>query len=161
MKRNVRHQATTVLAMPRRSSGGRSRVSSQGRRRGFTLIELLLVMVILLVLAGLVVPKFTNRTKEAKNTAARTDISNLSTALDAFEVDNGRYPTNDEGLNSLVNFASTGSSEARSYINKIPVDPWGNSYIYQNPGSHNALGFDLSSYGPDGREGGGDDLTNW
>src|SRR5205809_2033220 len=71
-------------------------------RSAFTLIELLLVMVILVVLAAVVVPKFTSRSEQARVTAATTDISNLETALDAFEVDNGRYPSNEEGLAALV-----------------------------------------------------------
>src|SRR5215212_6321194 len=72
------------------------------RSRGFTLIELLLVLVILAVLAAVVVPKFTNRSEQARTTAAKTDISAMDTALDAFEVDCGRYPSNEEGLGALV-----------------------------------------------------------
>src|SRR5437763_7001610 len=76
----------------------RSRIS----QKGFTLIELLLVMVILVVLAAIVVPKFTGRSEQARQTAARTDITTIDAALDAFEVDNGRYPSNEEGLAALI-----------------------------------------------------------
>src|SRR6476620_7550878 len=77
-------------------------VMMRTRRNAFTLIELLLVLVILAVLAAVVVPKFTNRSEQAKITAAKTDISNMETALDVFETDCGRYPTGDEGLQALV-----------------------------------------------------------
>src|SRR5437762_13916343 len=76
----------------------RSRIS----QKGFTLIELLLVMVILVVLAAVVVPKFTGRSEQARLTAAKTDISAIEGAIDQFEVDNGRYPTSEEGLGSLL-----------------------------------------------------------
>lgn len=132
-------------------------------RRGFTLIELLLVLVILAILAAVVVPKFTNRSKQAKEAAARTDISNMGTALDAFEVDTGRYPTTDEGLNALNTQPSNVQGEWKGpYIQKgVPNDPWGHPYVFRCPGSHNTNGYDLFSMGPDGKEGGGDDIDNW
>jgi general secretion pathway protein G len=135
----------------------------QARRSGFTLIELLLVMVILVVLAAVVVPKFTNRSEQARQTAAKTDLSMLETALDAFEVDNGRYPTDaDGGIEALVRAPSNMPGWKNPYIKGggVPKDPWGNPYVYKAPGAHNTSGFDLSSMGPDGREG-GDDITNW
>jgi general secretion pathway protein G len=131
---------------------------------GFTLIELLLVMVILTVLAAVVVPKFTKRSEQARITAANTDISNIDTALDAFEVDMGRYPTSAEGLKALVE-QPTNTTTAKwkgPYIKRgIPSDPWGNQYFYVVPGQHNTSGYDLYSYGPDGQEGGSDDINNW
>lgn len=132
--------------------------------RGFTLIELLLVMVILTVLAAVVVPKFTKRSEQARITAANTDISNLEVALDAFEVDMGRYPTSTEGLKALVEqpTSTTTVKWKGPYIKRgIPSDPWGNQYIYTIPGKHNTSGYDLFSYGPDGKEGGSDDIDNW
>lgn len=134
------------------------------REKGFTLIELLLVMVILTVLAAVVVPKFTKRSEQARITAANTDISNLEVALDAFEVDMGRYPTSTEGMKALVEQpASTTTARWKGpYIKRgIPSDPWSNQYIYTIPGKHNTSGYDLCSYGPDGKEGGGDDIDNW
>jgi general secretion pathway protein G len=132
--------------------------------KGFTLIELLLVMVILTVLAAVVVPKFTKRSEQARITAANTDISNIDTSLDAFEVDMGRYPTSAEGLKALVE-QPTNTTTAKwkgPYIKRgIPSDPWGNQYVYVIPGQHNTSGYDLYSYGPDGQEGGADDIDNW
>lgn len=130
-------------------------------RSAFTLIELLLVMVILVVLAAVVVPRFTSRSEQARFTAAKTDISNLETALDAFEVDCGRFPTSDEGLRVLIEQPGNVQNWRGPYIKRgVPSDPWNNPYVYRFPGSHNASGYDLSSNGPDGREG-NDDVTNW
>jgi len=127
----------------------------------FTLIELLLVLVILAVLAAVVVPKFTNRSEQARITAAKTDISSIETALDAFEVDNGRYPSSDERLDALVTAPAGLTNWHGPYIKRgVPTDPWGNAYVYRYPGTNNPNGFDLFSMGPDGREG-NDDLTNW
>ena len=127
----------------------------------FTLIELLLVLVILAVLAAVVVPKFTARTEQAKTTAAKTDLSNLETAIDAFEIDNGRYPTTEEGLGALITAPAGLDNWRGPYIKRgIPNDPWGKLYLYQQPGTNNTSGFDLYSTGPDKREG-TDDVTNW
>ncbi len=129
--------------------------------RGFTLIELLLVLVILTVLAAVVVPKFTNRSEQARVTAARTDIANLEVALDAYEIDVGRFPTTEDGLRSLVEQAPSARTWKGPYVKRgIPNDPWGNPYQYRYPGQRNLNGYDLHSYGPDGREG-TDDIDNW
>ncbi|MBN1844253.1 MAG: type II secretion system major pseudopilin GspG [Sedimentisphaerales bacterium] len=129
---------------------------------GFTLIELLLVLVILTALAAVVVPKFTKRSEQARITAAHTDISNLEVALDAFEIDVGRYPTMAEGLSALVGQPSNALEWKGPYIKKgIPLDPWGSPYIYKFPGQYNTYGYDLYSYGPNGQEGGDDDIVNW
>jgi general secretion pathway protein G len=130
-------------------------------RRAFTLIELLLVLVILAVLAAVVVPKFTGRSEQAKQAAAKTDISMLDGALELFENDNGRYPTSDEGLRALTQQPGSATNWHGPYIKKgVPNDPWGQPYQYRFPGQHNANGFDLYSFGQDGREG-NDDVTNW
>jgi general secretion pathway protein G len=130
-------------------------------RSAFTLIELLLVMVILVVLAAVVVPRFTSRSEQARFTAAKTDIANLETALDAFEVDCGRFPTNDEGLRVLIEQPGNVQSWRGPYIKRgLPKDPWNNPYVYRFPGANNPNGYDLYSTGPDGREG-NDDVTNW
>jgi general secretion pathway protein G len=135
---------------------------TRARRSGFTLIELLLVMVILVVLAAVVVPKFTGRSEQARLTAAKTDISAIDGAIDQFEVDNGRYPTNEEGLGALIQAPAGLPNWHGPYLkrNAIPNDPWGNQYQYRYPGTHNASAFDLFSTGADGREG-NDDVTNW
>jgi len=138
-------------------------VIEQARRaRGFTLIELLLVLAILAALAAIVVPKFTQRSKQAKITAARADIANLEVALDAFEVDCGRHPTTQEGLDALIDPPADTTDWMGPYIKRgTPKDPWGTPYIYQYPGRHNTRGYDLHSTGPDGQEGGDDDIDNW
>ncbi len=133
-------------------------------RDGFTLIELLLVLVILTTLTAIVLPKFTGRSKEAKVTAAKTQISQLEVALDAFEIDLSRYPTTVEGLRVLVE-KPTSDAEGwkQPYLRRqeIPKDPWGNDYVYRYPGQYNEQGYDLYSNGPDGKQGGGDDIVNW
>ncbi len=131
--------------------------------RGFTLIELLLVLVILATLAAIVTPKFTKRSEQARITAARTQISQLEVALDAFEIDVGRYPTTAEGLRALVDKpASDSEGWQQAYLKRdVPRDPWGNEYVYRFPGQYNLDGYDLHSNGPDRKLGGGDDITNW
>ncbi|MEX2673646.1 MAG: type II secretion system major pseudopilin GspG [Phycisphaeraceae bacterium] len=131
-------------------------------RRGFSLIELLLVLVILAVLAAVVAPRFASRSEQARETAAMTDISNLETALGTFEVDNGRYPSNDEGLRALVEEPNNLDTWRGPYIRRgVPNDPWGNEYVYRYPGQNNEYTYDLSSRGADGQEGTDDDITNW
>ena len=131
-------------------------------RAGFTLIELLLVLVILAVLAALVVPKFTNRSQQARETAARTDISNIETSLNAFEIDTGRFPASEEKLAALVTAPPGLQGWRGPYLTRgLPKDPWTREYLYKFPGSRNPSGFDLYSMGPDGREGNDDDIGNW
>ncbi len=127
-------------------------------QRGFTLIELLLVLVILGILAAIVVPKFAGRTEQARLTAAKTDISAFSTALDAFEVDNGYYPKGRNGLLDLVQQPRDAQNWKGPYLKEVPKDPWGNDYIYECPGKHNASSYDISSTGPPGGE---NPVANW
>lgn len=130
---------------------------------GFTLIELLLVLVILAVLAAVVAPKFSNRSEQAKQTAAKTEISTMATQLDAFEIDMTRYPSTEEGLMALIRPPASAQNWHGPYINanNVPKDPYGNEYVYRYPGTHNPQSYDLSSMGPDGHEGGNDDIDNW
>jgi general secretion pathway protein G len=120
-------------------------------------------MVIIGILAAIIMPGLGGRTKKARITAAKADIRSMSTALTTFEVDNGRYPTNDEGLAALFNpppnLASTwhGPYVDRQFVN----DPWGRPYIYRCPGSQNPHSFDLLSLGEDGQEGSADNIDNW
>lgn len=131
-------------------------------QRAFTLIELLLVLVILGILAAIVVPKFSGRTEQARETAARSQIATFGTALDAFEVDNGYYPKGRDGLQDLVVQPRDAKNWRGPYLkSEVPVDPWGNAYIYECPGRQNPSGYDLMSLGPDGREGGDNDIANW
>lgn len=140
----------------------KSSISKLKSRNGFTLIEVLLVMVILTVLAAVVVPKFTNRSEQARITAAHTDIANLEVALDAYEVDNGKYPSTSVGLKALIENPSDLKNWKGPYLKRsVPNDPWGNQYVYTQPGEHNKYGYDLLSFGSDEKEGGGDDIDNW
>ena len=132
------------------------------RPQGFTLVEMLLVLVILAVLAAIVIPKFSGRSQQAKETAAKSQIAGFELALDSFEVDTGFYPQGSGGLNALVQEPSGAQNWKGPYLKQsIPLDPWGNPYIYSFPGKNNPKGYDLMSVGPDGRAGGDDDITNW
>lgn len=130
-------------------------------RHGFTLVELLLVLMILGILAALIVPKMAGRSEQARQTAARTDISTLSTALDAFEVDNGYYPKGKNGLQDLVQAPRDAQNWHGPYVKEIPKDPWNHDYVYECPGRHNQKSYDVYSVGPDGRAGTDDDVNNW
>ncbi|MDB5172417.1 MAG: xcpT 11 [Phycisphaerales bacterium] len=134
------------------------------RRTGFTLIELLLVLVILAVLAAVVLPKLVGRGEDSKIKAAKAGVSNISTALHTFEVDNGHFPTTDEGLQVLITKPGNATGDWHGpYLDRIPLDPWDHPFVYRKPGSHNTdanSGFDLFSMGPDGQES-GDDIGNW
>ena len=128
------------------------------RSQGFTLIELLLVMVIL---ATIVIPRFTKRTEQANLTAATTMVENISQALRFFAIDCGRLPTTEEGLRALMEQPANVKNWKGPYLEKgIPKDPWDTPYVYRCPGNHNN-DFDLYSFGPDRNEGGGDDVDNW
>ena len=128
--------------------------------KGFTLIEMLLVVIIISTLAAMIIPRFTGRSEEAKVAAARADIhANLGGALDLYELDNGVYP---QSLDGLVNDPGNARKWRGPYLKQTKAlnDPWGHPYVYRCPGTHNA-DYDLSSFGPDGNEGGTDDVTNW
>ncbi len=133
------------------------------REQGFTLIELMVVLFILGLLAALVAPRLMGRVGKAKQQTAAAQIQMLSTALNLFYLDVGRYPTTDEGLAALNKNPGNLPGWAGPYLDKgVPKDPWGRDYLYKSPGEHGA--FDLYSLGADGVEGGeGDnqDITNW
>jgi len=122
---------------------------------GFTLIELLLVVTIIGILAAMVVPNLSGRAREARITAAKGDITTIGNALDRYELRHGEYP---KSLDPLV----FGDGKFK-YLkgNKRPLDPWDNEYVYLCPGKNNKDGYDLCSRGPDGTQGGGDDITSW
>jgi general secretion pathway protein G len=137
-------------------------------RRGFTLIELMVVLVILGVLAGLIVPRIMNRPEEARRTKAKVQIQSLETALKLYNIDNGNYPTTEQGLQALVEAPSSGTLPSHwregGYLEKgkVPKDPWGNDYVYLCPGLYGD--FDITSYGADGAPGGegkNEDINSW
>ena len=120
------------------------------RQQGFTLVEMLLVLVILATLAAIVYPKVMGRGKQARITAAQTQIASFKSALDAFEVDNGYYPKGRNGLIDLVQQPRDAVSWHGPYLDQIPKDPWGNDYTYECPGKHNPSSYDISSQGQPG-----------
>lgn len=136
------------------------------RNGGFTLIEIMVVMVILGLLVAIVAPNLMGRSDQARVTVAKTQMKQVSNALDLYKLDNNRYPTTDQGLRALVEKPS-GAPEPRNwnpdgYMPSVPRDPWDNPYDYSSPGLNGP--YDLISYGADGREGGdGDaaDLNVW
>lgn len=135
-------------------------------KNGFTLIEIMLVIIIIGILVAMVVPNFAGRGEQARRAAAQADIeTNLSTALDLYELDNGRYPTTEQSLMALLakpTSTPVPNNWSGPYLKKkkIPQDPWGNDYKYVAPGTHNTDGYDLFSLGADGIES-GDDVINW
>ena len=136
------------------------------KRRGFTLIEIMVVVVIIGLLSALVGPRLIGQSEEAKVKTTRTQISQLEQVLGLFHLDNGFYPTTEQGLAALVTRPTTPPEplnyKKNGYMKKTPKDSWGREFIYECPGRHGD--FDLLSYGADGQEGGEDakaDLTNW
>jgi len=145
----------------------KSRENKNGES-GFTLIELMVVIVILGLLAGIILPRFIGQSDTAKRQVASTQIATLETALKMYKLDNGSYPTTEQGLKALVEQPTAGTLPKNwrkgGYLEKgkVPKDPWKNEFVYVCPGSHGD--FDLSSMGADGEVGGEDfdkDINNW
>ena len=134
-------------------------------RHGFTLLEIMVVVIILGILAVTIIPQFMGATSEAKIGAAKAHVSELESAVDVFNVQMDRYPTQEEGLSVLVTAPASDASKWRGpYIKQLRKDPWGHPYQYRRPGTHHPTGFDLWSQGADGADGGeGDaaDIGNW
>jgi general secretion pathway protein G len=139
-----------------------------GNRRGFSFLELMVVIVILGILAMYIAPKLMGRTDDARIKMARVQIEGLGTALKLYKLDNGVYPTTEQGLQALVEQPQSGDVPKNwrkgGYLEKgkVPKDPWGNEYIYLAPGVHDD--YDISCYGADGVPGGEDankDVNSW
>ena len=135
---------------------------------GFTLIELMVVIVILGILAGLIIPRIMGRPEEARQMKAQVQIESIETALRLYKLDNGSYPSTEQGLQALVEAPTVGELPRAwregGYLEKgkVPKDPWGNDYVYLSPGVHGD--YDLSSYGAEGQPGGegkDKDINSW
>ena len=136
--------------------------------QGFTLIELMVVIVILGILAGLIVPRIMSRPEEARQAKASIQIESLETALKLYKLDNGSYPSTEQGMQALVEPPAVGNLPVKwregGYLEKgkVPTDPWGNDYVYLCPGTYGD--YDIISYGADGEQGGEEknrDITSW
>lgn len=132
--------------------------------RGFTLVEMLVVISIIALIMALVGPRVLNFLTESKVKAAKIQIESLSSALDLYALDTGRYPSSSDGLDALMQRPGNTASWNGPYLKGaiVPKDPWGNSYIYRSPGQHGA--YDILSYGADGQEGGtgaATDISSW
>jgi len=143
------------------------RVIQKSKQVGFTLIEVMAVVVILGLLVTLVAPNVLGQQEKAQVKKAQVDIQMLSSALSMYKLENYNFPSTSQSLEALVNKPS-GSPEAlnwsSSYVNRLPKDPWGNPYVYLEPGSKSKQGYDLWSYGADGKKGGSGndaDIGNW
>ncbi|MGH7669477.1 MAG: type II secretion system major pseudopilin GspG, partial [Gemmatimonadaceae bacterium] len=134
---------------------------------GFTLIELMVVIVVIAILATLVAPNIFQHVGAAKSATAKSQIEMLGTALDAYRLDNGHYPTSQQGLDALWTMPTVDppTNWRGPYLRKpVPPDPWGNAYMYLSPGQVNPTGYDLLTYGADAKPGGtGEDadITSW
>lgn len=136
------------------------------REDGFTLVEIMVVVVILALLAGIIIPKIVSRPEEARRTKAMVQIKEIEAALNLFKIDNGFYPSTEQGLAALTTKPATGEQPKHwkegGYLNKVPKDPWDNEFLYLSPGQHGE--FDLASFGADGAEGGegkNADIQSW
>lgn len=141
-------------------------MTTQRDERGFTLIEIMIVVVILGILAAMIVPRIMGRPDEARAMKGKVDIKNIEAALNLYRLDNGRYPTAEQGLASLVKAPTIPPAPAKwraeGYLPRAPLDPWDRPYAYLCPGEHGE--FDLYSLGADGEPGGSGadaDIQNW
>lgn len=141
-------------------------VNQHQKQTGFTLIEIMVVIVILGILASLIVPKIMGRPDEARIVAAKQDMSSIMQALKLYKLDNQRYPSTEQGLQALITKPTSEPTpknwNSNGYLERLPIDPWGNPYQYLNPGLHGEL--DIISLGADGAAGGEGndaDIGNW
>lgn len=146
----------------------KNRFKGFGSQEGFSFIELMVVVIILGILAGAIIPRYMDKTDKAKAVKAKVDISAIETSLKMYKLDNGVYPSTEQGLLALVEKPATDpvpkNWSEKGYFEKgnMPKDPWGNEYMYLSPGIHND--YDIISYGADGAPGGegiNKDVTSW
>ncbi|CDZ78400.1 General secretion pathway protein G [Legionella massiliensis] len=134
------------------------------KQSGFSLIEIMVVVVILGILASIVVPKIISRPDEARVVKAKQDVLAIQNALDLYKLDNGVYPSTDQGLVALVEKPNSNPAprDWKQYLKSLPKDPWGRDYLYLNPGEHGDV--DVFTYGADGQPGGtgiNAEIGNW
>jgi general secretion pathway protein G len=157
-----RAHAATLIQMHPHSPRSRPR----RRRAGFTLIEIMVVIVVIAILATLVAPEVFKHVGGARESTARSQVEMLGAALDAYRLHVGKYPTTQEGLQALRQApAGAGNRWRGPYLRKdVPLDPWGNPYVFRSPGEVNPTLYDLSSFGADGQPGGegeNADIKSW
>ena len=160
------NSANSTIPMTRNARSLAKLESDPVHSPGFTLIEVLVVVVILGILAALVVPRIMDRPDEAKRVAAKADVQAIAQALKLYRLDNGFYPTTEQGLGALVARPATqpapGNWKQGGYLERLPSDPWGSPYQYLAPGVKGEI--DVFSLGADkarGGEGNGADIGNW
>jgi len=134
------------------------------KNKGFTLIEVMVVVVIMAILAAIVVPRIMSRPEQARVVKAKQDILAIENAMDLYRLDNGFYPSTEQGINALVKEPSTPPTPPNwnGYLKQTPKDPWGHPYHYLNPGQHSEI--DIFTYGPTGQPGGtgrNAEIGNW
>lgn len=141
-----------------------SALSRRGAESGFTLVEMLVVITIIGLIMALVAPRVLNYLSESKTKAAKIQIESFGNALDLFYLDEGRYPSTQEGLAALVQRPADNAAWNGPYLQtgNVPLDPWGNPYVYHAPGQHGR--YDIESFGSDGHPGGtgnASEITSW
>lgn len=140
-------------------------VYARKKQQGFTLIEVMVVVMILGILAAIVVPRIVSRPEEAKIVKAKQDIARIEAALDLYRLDNGMYPTQQQGLPALVQKPTIPPVpqhwQSEGYLNRLPEDPWGTEYHYRNPGTHGTIDVYSSGSGQETPEGGPSEIGNW
>lgn len=144
-------------------SAGKNKFKHQ---QGFSLVEILLVVIIIGTLSAMILPRLTGRSDQARKAAAKADVEiNIATALKLYELDNGFFPSTEQGLEALLSkptIPPVPQNWNGPYLEKKPVDPWGRPYLYESPGTHRPHDYDLASAGknnkPDATD---DDIANW
>ena len=146
-----------ALSWGRRRLLGTPRLQRRLHERGMTLVEIMVVVVIISLVAGVVGVAVLNRLAEAQRRVAYTQIKSIGESLDLYKLSNRQYPATAEGLAALTQ----AKGKQQPFMTMVPKDPWGADYVYIYPGTHNRDSYDLMSYGPDGVQGGSDDVSNW